>query len=231
MEFFNSRQCMGLIPTISTALCLLLSSCNSMDEQPIEATQNLNETEKVANDMLLHLSNGDVLMLSDTTTYVVDDTEFDAMDTASIKTSASLFESVTRAGGVLRAYGFDSQEPETDWKKYMVKNWEQYGVSSGIYIARYVKVHKDLQIEKGSHAVPGDYTSDKAPKDAMGWEGSNKVIGFTATNKTDYISDGVTRIFIINCDLSGKVYNKNIPANPENFEWAYKVEIKPDVWD
>lgn len=75
MEFFNSRQCMGLIPTISTALCLLLSSCNSMDEQPIEATQNLNETEKVANDMLLHLSNGDVLMLSDTTTYVVDDTE------------------------------------------------------------------------------------------------------------------------------------------------------------
>lgn len=131
----------------------------------------------------------------------------------------------------MRAYGFDSQEPESKWKKYLLKKWENHGVTPGIYIGRYVKVHKNLSIEKGTYANPADYCSDKAPKNAMGWDGETENIGFSTTTKSDYISDGVTRIFIINCDLSGRVYNKNIPANPANFEWAYKLESKEDIWD
>ena len=65
----------------------------------------------------------------------------------------------------------------------------------------------------------------------MVWYVTTGIIGFTPTKKSDYISDGVTRIFIINCDMSGRVYNKNIPANPSNFEWAYKMESKVDIWD
>ena len=61
---------------------------------------------------------------------------------------------------------------ETDWKKYLLNNWEKYGVSPAIYVGRYVKVHKNLSIEKGTYAVPADYTSASMPADVkMGWDG------------------------------------------------------------
>lgn len=65
----------------------------------------------------------------------------------------------------------------------------------------------------------------------MGWKGKTSTIGLIPTLKSDYISEGETRIFIINCDLSGRVYNKTYPANPSNFVWAYKLEKDQDIWD
>lgn len=229
MEVFNSKRWMGLIPAICAASSLLFSACNSEDEQPIGEFQKVNLTKSAGNDYVVHLSNGDTIVLSDTTTYTVDDIPVCNVRKSFMK--APLFEQASKVGSVMRAYGFDSQEPESKWKKYLLKKWEKYGVTPGIYIGRYVKVHKSLSIEKGTDAKPGDYNSDKAPKNAMGWDGETENIGFSTTTKSDYISDGVTKIFIINCDLSGRVYNKNIPANPANFEWAYKIESKEDIWD
>ena len=144
---------MGLTPAICTVLCFMLSACNSTDEPIEEALSN-------AKPEMIHLSNGDVVVLSDTTTYTVDAAEVDDVVMMSEKASENLFGSVSRASTTgLRAYGFDSQEPETDWKKYLLNNWEKYGVSPAIYVGRYVKVHKNLSIEKGTYAVPADYTS------------------------------------------------------------------------
>ena len=230
METFNSRRWMGLTPTIYAVLCFLLSACNSTDES-FEETLNINEFQGKVNSEIISLSNGNVLILSDTTTYTVDVTNFDDVNIMMYNKSSDLFESINRTTNSFRAYGYDSQEPETDWKKYSLSKWKQYGVSTGIYIGRYVQVHKNLSIEPGTYAIPGDYSSEKAPQNVMGWDGKTDKIGFTATSKSDYISDGVTRIFIIYCDLSGTVYNKNIPADPSTFEWAYKLETKVDIWD
>lgn len=218
MGIFSLRRWMGLTPAVCTVLCFMLSACNSTDEPIEEALSN-------ANPEMIHLSNGDVVVLSDTTTHTLDATEVDDVVMMSEKASEDLFGPVSRASTTgLRAYGFDCQEPETDWKKYQLNNWEKYGVSPAIYVGRYVKVHKNLSIEKGTYAVPADYTSASMPADVkMGWDGKTTVIGFTPTTKSDYISDGVTRIFIINCDLSGKVYNKNIPDDPSKFVWAYMI--------
>ena len=50
----------------------------------------------------------------------VDAAEVDDVVMMSEKASENLFGSVSRASTTgLRAYGFDSQEPETDWKKYL----------------------------------------------------------------------------------------------------------------
>lgn len=174
-----------------------------------------------------------MILLSDTTTYVLEESFSEEKD-IQIKAPENLFEPVSRASSnSFRAYGFDSQEPETDWKKYLLNSsWKQYGVTPGTYIGRFVKVHKNLSIEKGTYAVAADYTSENVPSNAkMGWDGYTGIIGFTPTTKSDYISDGVTRIFIINCDLSGRVYNQNIPDNPSQFVWAYKLETKADIWD
>lgn len=195
----------------------------------LEKFKKLIKQKNADSNYIVHLSNGETIVLSDTTTYTVD--EVPVCNVRKSFTKAPLFEQASKVGSVMRAYGFDSQEPESKWKKYLLKKWEKYGVTPGIYIGRYVKVHKSLSIEKGTDAKPGDYNSDKAPKNAMGWDGETENIGFSTTTKSDYISDGVTRIFIINCDLSGRVYNKNIPANPANFEWAYKIESKEDIWD
>lgn len=225
MEFLNTRRWMGLISIISTTICLLLSACNSEEELSYQAQAD-------ASGEMISLSNGEVIFLTDTTTYEIFPNDLEVGQIISENGTEDLFGMVTRSTNSLRAYGYDSQEPETDWKKYLLNSsWEKYGVSPAVYIGRYVKVHKDLSIEPGTYAVPADYTSDKAPQDAMGWDGTTGKIGFTPTTKSDYISDGVTRIFIINCDMSGRVYNKNIPANPSNFVWAYKMESKADIWD
>ena len=63
-----------------------------------------------------------------------------------------------------------------------------------------------------------------------GWYGTTKTIGYSATPSTDYIADGVTRVFYIKCNLSGISYNKYIPTSPSNFEWAYKLIDMEDVW-
>lgn len=226
MELFNSRRWMGLTSLLATTLCLLLSACNSTEEEPLYKTQQNALGEVIS------LSNGEMITLSDTTTYEIFPEDLSDVSNLTDKASENLFDNISRSTNSLRAYGYDSQEPETDWKKYLLNSsWEKYGVTPAIYVGRYVKVHKNLSIEPGTYAVPADYTSDKAPKNAMGWDGTTGIIGFTPTNKSDYISDGVTRIFIINCDMSGRVYNKNIPANPSNFEWAYKMESKVDIWD
>lgn len=225
MEIFNKRRWMGIISIISTTICLLLSACNSAEEPIHEAQANVNGE-------IIFLTNGDVISLTDTTTYEIVPNDLEAGQFVVENGTEDLFGIATRSTIGLRAYGYDSLEPETDWKKYLLgSSWEKYGVSPAIYVGRYVKVHKNLSIEPGTYAVAADYTSDKAPQNVMGWDGATGKIGFTPTTKTDYISDGVTRIFIINCDMSGRVYNQNIPANPTNFIWAYKMESKTDIWD
>ena len=110
MGIFSSRRWMGLTPAICTVLCFMLSACNSTDEPIEEALSN-------AKPEMIHLSNGDVVVLSDTTTHTLDATEVDDVVMMSEKASEDLFGPVSRASTTgLRAYGFDCQEPETDWK-------------------------------------------------------------------------------------------------------------------
>lgn len=70
MGIFSPRRWMGLTPAICTVLCFMLSACNSTDEPIEEALSN-------AKPEMIHLSNGDVVVLSDTTTYTVDAAEVD----------------------------------------------------------------------------------------------------------------------------------------------------------
>lgn len=213
-----------IISAVSVLFGLTLNSCDSEDGII------MNKSEQSGN--IIKLSDGSKIELTDTTTYLFNLTELD--NHTDYQTSiGDIFTANTRAIAKFRAYGYDSQVPETGWKKYyLTGEWEtKYGIPKGYYICRYVKVHKNLSVEKGTYAVAADYTSDKAPKNVMGWKGKTSTIGFIPTLKSDYISEGETRIFIINCDLSGRVYNKTYPANPSNFVWAYKLEKDQDIWD
>lgn len=215
---------MGLIPAICTILCFLLSACDSADDSIKEDVNNFTIKK-------IHLSNGEIITLSDTTVYVIDADTFNDAETISEKSSENLFTPDSRSTSIFKEFGYDSQEPETGWKKYIFNNWETYGVLPGlIYVGRYVKVHKNLPIEPGTYAMPANYTSANAPKNAMGWNGQTEVIGFTPTAKSDNIADGVTRIFFLKCDLAGKEYNKMIPANPSDFQWVYALGEKIDIW-
>ena len=222
MEISNSKLGLGLMFAALLGTCLLVTACSS-DEDQVFTAEN-----KMGN--IITLSNGETLHLSDTTTYEL---EFDeAMAIGANSYCDDCFSPQTRASSdSYRAYGYDSEEPESDWRKYSLgSSWSQYGISSGIYIARYIKVHKNLVILPNKSIVEGTYDSPNAPKDAMGWRGTTKIIGFTASPSNDSIADGVTRVFYINCNLSGIAYNKYIPANPTNFVWAYKLIDMEDIW-
>lgn len=202
--------------------CLLVTACSS------DADHELSMLNK--GDNVISLSSGETLLLTDTTTYEL---EFDeALATCTNSYYEDCFSPQTRgASDSYRAYGFDSEEPETGWRKYALgKDWKQYGISPGTYIGRYIRVHKNLSILPNKTIVVANYNSVNAPQNAMGWYGTTKTIGFSATPSTDYIADGVTRVFYINCNLSGISYNKYIPALPSNFEWAYRLIDMEDVW-
>lgn len=228
MEIFYSRRWLGMmaIPTFFVMFGLTLNSCDSTEDGIL-----VNESEQSGN--IISLSDGSEIVLTDTTTYIIDLDKLENDTDSQVSDFNDSFTATTRATNVLRAYGYDSQEPETEWRKYYLKgNWETvYGIQPDVYIARYVKVHKNLSVEKGTYAVAADYTSDKAPKNAMGWKGETSTIGYIPTLKSDYVAEGESRIFIIKCDLSGKVYNQTYPANPSNFIWAYKLEEDQDIWD
>ncbi len=182
------------------------------------------------NKEIIKLSNGEIIVLSDTTTHIVDITEFDDINVIGNNASENLFAPKSRAVNVLRAYGFDSQSPETDWKKWGLKGYEKYGIPQGTYIARYVRIHKKLSIEPGTHVTPANYNTENTPKNIMGWSGTTRIIGFTATKISDNTSEGDTRILFIKSNLAGKIYNKNIPADPSNFLWVYTLDPDVDVW-
>ena len=176
MEISNSKRGLGLMFAALLGTCLLVTACSS-DEDQVFTAEN-----KMGN--IITLSNGETLHLSDTTTYEL---EFDeAMAIGANSYCDDCFSPQTRASSdSYRAYGYDSEEPESDWRKYSLgSSWSQYGISSGIYIARYIKVHKNLVILPNKSIVEGTYDSPNAPKDAMGWRGTTKIIGFTASPST-----------------------------------------------
>lgn len=130
MEIFNSRQQqLGLIPIACAIFCISLSACSSTDE-PF----NIKETD--SNNEVIYLSNGDIVILTDTATYPISKNTFSSSTIKSANISNNWFDDMSRATNSLRAYGYDSQEPESDWKKYLLdSSWEKYGITPDIYIS------------------------------------------------------------------------------------------------
>lgn len=222
MENCNYERWLGLMSAAIVSSCMILLSCTSdYEPETLECRSNV-----------VHCSSGETIVLSDTSVYVP---EFDDAMMASTPTcviedwNTLMTRSSTNSS---REYGYDSEVPESDWKKYSLgSTWQQkYGITPGIYIARYVKVHKNLPILPSMDINVADYTLPNAPQNVMGWLGTSGTIGFTAEPSTDYVADGITRVFYINCNLAGVSYNQYIPANPSNFEWAYVLSPKVDVW-
>lgn len=78
-----------------------------------------------------------------------------------------------------KAYGYDTEVPESDWRKYSLgSSWQQYGITPGLYVARYIRVHKNLSILPKTDVITADYEDPNAPKNAMGWLGTTQTIGF-----------------------------------------------------
>ena len=222
MEIPNSKRCLGIIISTLPLTCLLFSACSSDDENDF--------CEPNKSDYIITLSDGEIIQLSDTTTYELNFDNNSATD--SIMLCEDCFSPHTRAiSETYMEYGYDSESPETGWKKFYIGNdLIQYGISPGYYIARYVKVHKNLSILPNKTIVVANYNSTNAPQNAMGWYGTTTNIGFTATPTSNYVADGVTRVFYIKSSLSGVSYNMYIPAIPSNFIWAYTLIDMGDIW-
>lgn len=136
------------------SLLISVSSCTNEDEIAIiEKTSNC--TSEVIN-----CSDGTILVLDDTVTYHLELLDLFAEDVASDALTVDIFNVISRSyGSVLKEFGYDKIEPESDWKKcYPGNDWKPYGVMPGIYIGRYVSVYKNLPIETNTYARPADYT-------------------------------------------------------------------------
>ena len=229
MEIFNSRRFLGLTPTVIMSLGVLFSACSSDYEHESDSKTDLQDES----DYVLKLSNGESLILSDTTIY-----ELEFNDSLLADMSVESFNiwddaTTTRAeSNTYMAYGYDTEEPESDWRTYSLgASWQQYGVTPGLYIGRYIRVHKNLSILPNTDVITASDTDTIAPKNAMGWLGTTQTLGFSTTITSDYIADGVTRVFYINCNTAGIVFNRYIPANPSNFIWGYVLREKESIWN
>lgn len=217
------------MPTVLMSFGVFFSACSSNFEDEVDSKTAL----KDESDYVIKLSNGESLTLSDTTVY-----ELEFNDSLLVDMSAAcldVWDNATTTRGITnnyKAYGYDTEVPESDWRKYSLgSSWQQYGITPGLYVARYIRVHKNLSILPKTDVITADYEDPNAPKNAMGWLGTTQTIGFSTTITSDYIADGMTRVFYINCNTAGVVFNRYIPTNPSNFIWGYALIDKGNVWD
>lgn len=207
-------------PFFMVALGLIITACSSDSIDEIDTYEKSNDSESVH------------ILLSDTTIYEPDFSDMIPESSTPIYYSYDWNTPITRTSSdSYREYGYDYEEPESDWRKYSLNStWQQYGITPGIYIARYVKIHKNLTILPNKEILTASYDAPNAPQNAMGWKGTTQNIGFTASPTTDYVADGVTRVFLINSSLAGVSLNRYIPANPSNFIWGYVLREREDIW-
>ena len=134
---------MGIIISSITIICISLNSCTSDDVLTIELNDKIEPTHQ---SNLITLSNGETILLQNTTTYSLNLDDLIRNNISFEVETCNLFdEPDSRASSSLRAYGYDNQEPKSDWKKWLLSgSWEDYGLSpTTYYIGRYVKVYKN----------------------------------------------------------------------------------------
>ena len=238
MEFFNYRKQLGVIQLLlAMSILLLLISCSSnRDEEFILENSSVDVRSLPTVGEVITLSNGETIVLQDTTTHVFYLSDLVKGDNNGTLDFANSVVGLASDVIQMREYGYDSRIPETtDWLKGRFVGFEEYGVPSNtVYIARFEEIHKDLSIQKNYTVLPNNYQSEDAPKNCMGLLPGGSGVGFIAnkSSKSEYVMDGVTRILFINCDLSGIQYNKSVPADPNNFVWYYRlISDEGQSWD
>lgn len=226
MEFFNNKKYVGIVVLSIIISCVVTESCKRDEKITLARTESSKSSDE---NIIITLQNGEKIILEDTVTYRLTIDNFHLDDSLSID---DIFTPITRdASDTFRAYGFDSQEPQSELKKYLIDNsLNKYGIASGYYIARYINVHKNLPILPLTSIMTANYNTPNAPTNAMGWYVYTTTLGFNVIPVDDYNADGITQVFYIHSNFAGVVYDTYIPANPSNFIWAYKLIDNEDVW-
>lgn len=227
MKVSNQKKWMGLIiPTVSIIFGALCSCSNSEDPaMPALETSPVNTFTRNNPNNTLVLGNGRTVALEDTLTHELDFTGIDLSREAEFMATRSFNQE----------YGYDKTIPEGDgkWKKYILRGMEEWGIQpNAIYIGRYEIVYKGIPTSPAYTVSPTDYTTGDAPKNAMGWIQGSKSLGFWTSPTSDAtIVNGMTKVFFVNCDISGKSLNYYVPNNPKYFVWAYDLIPKGETWE
>ena len=161
------------------------------------------------------LSNGEQIVLEDTTTYVIN------FDIANIENG---IDDVMVSRAIVPT-GYDRESKPKDNKKYLLKGLEKFGINpTTIYIGKYITYYKDLTVPEGYSLLPSN--SKYANENKMGFNPPSLTkVGFHTTAPDTWTGKetGVTQIFYINCDASGISWNKNVPCNPADLTWYYRA--------
>lgn len=227
MEVSYQKKWMGLVvPTI----CFIFGafcSCTNSDE-PIMQTGKTFSEESMSNaysNYSMVLGNGRIVELEDTLIHELDFTGVDL--------SREVEFTATRSFN--QVYGYDKIVPDGDgkWKKYLLRGMEEWGIQPNtIYIGRYEIVYKGIPTTPAYTVSPADYNQEGAPKNAIGWIQGSGSFGFWTSPTSDAtIVNGMTKVFFVNCDISGRSLNYYAPNDPKYFVWAYDMIPKGGSWD
>lgn len=227
MEILYQKKWMGLVVLticfISGAFC----SCSNSDEPIIPIGDTFTETT------LSDANHCHSLMLGNGRTVELEDTLIHELDFTGVDLSREVEVFATRSHDGVE-YGYDKIVPEGDgkWKKYLLRGMEEWGIQPNtIYIGRYEIVYKGLPTSPAYNISPADYNEEGAPKNAMGWiQGSNSFGFWPAQTSDATIVNGLTRVFHVDCDVSGKSLNSYAPNDPKYFVWAYDL-IPKGSWN
>lgn len=203
---------------LTTCLILLLaffiSACTY--EEPFKKqskgtslVKNSNGTETV------FLDNGEEIILQDTNTYIINYNLNQVEELLACESGSSRGVAPT---------GYDKKDEPKDYKKYQIGGLEKWGINpNNIYIAKYIYYYKNLPVNKGYYLSPTNSKYKENP--VMGFNPPSQTLGFHTDIPDTWTGyeTGITQVLYVNCDLSGISWNKNIPCNPSDFVWYYKV--------
>lgn len=227
MEFFYQKKWVGLmVPTFCIIFGAFCSCSNSEDPaMPDLETSSVNTFTSDAPNNILMLGDGRMVALEDTLIHELDFSGVDLSREVEFIASRSFN----------KEYGYDKTIPEGNgkWKKYLLRGMEEWGIQPNtIYIGRYEIAYKEIPTSPAYIVSPADYTTEDAPKNAMGWIQGSSSFGFWTSPTSDATTvNGMTKVFFVNCDLSGRSLNYYIPNDPKYFVWAYDLIPKGGSWE
>ncbi len=215
MEFYNSKLKHLLL---IGGILLSLNACTSdefTEPEPNEMSKLY--TNNFDGSPIITLSDGEQIVLKDTTTYVM---HFDVENCSLNSENGAIL-----SRGIAPT-GYDREVKPSDYKKYLLSGLEEWGISPNtIYVGKFVTYYKDLPVSNGYSIFPSNTKYSTLTTDCMGFNPPSLTsIGFHTTIPDTWTGyeTGITQIFYVKTDMSGIDWNMNIPCDPNDLVWYYR---------
>lgn len=215
--------------------CVMFSCTNDIEESLLVGTDSVYEKKSmdgtVGNPNVIYTEDGELIYLTDTTTYHVCLGEEVGEESCNELGDGELVAPMSSTQN-LTVYGYDWEE-RGEYKKTIFTNAAEYGLQPHvIYLACFTNINKNLPLGANQTILPRNYQN--LVNVPMGWipNSSPSTMGFSVSvNQTGGYATATTQMRYVNCDISGAKVDRHYPYIITSLIWYYTLVTIDEGWN